>query len=130
MSENMDYMGAIAKAILNSKELQQLEWTQVSVVFEIDDDGYVTGTYGYAYDDAGEWSAVAPDIDEIEEPVVAYREWLRLDGDKGFMKMLFQFDRENSKVNADFEYEDSMRWNVTPANLDKITQELRPNLGD
>eukprot|EP00913_Durusdinium_trenchii_P010530 g9874.t1 len=85
--------------------MQPLEWTEVSIVVEVDDEGYVTGTYGYAYDTAGKPTAVAPDIDEIEEPVVAYREWLRLYDDKGFIKMLFQFNRTNSKVNADFEYE-------------------------
>ncbi len=42
-------MGAIAKAIFNSQEMQQLDWTQASIVFEVDDDGYLTGTYGYVY---------------------------------------------------------------------------------
>jgi len=130
MSENMEYMGAIARAIFNSQEMQPLEWTEVSIVFELDDDGYLTGTYGYAYDTAGKSTAVAPEIDEVEEPVAAYREWLRQDGDKGFIKMLFQFNRTNSKVNADFEYENPARWNVSPANIDKITEELRPKLGD
>ncbi len=130
MSENMEYMGAIAKAIFNSKEMQQLDWTQGSIVFEVDDDGYLTGTYGYAYDTFGKPNAVAPDIDDVEAPVLAYREWLLQKGDKGFIKLLFQFDRVNSKVNADFEYENPARWNVTPANIDRIMDELAPKFGD
>lgn len=130
MSENMEYMGAIAKAIFNSQEMQRLDWTQASIVFEVDDDGYLTGTYGYAYGASGKPNAVAPDIDDVEAPVLAYREWLLQEGDKGFIKLLFQFDRANSKVNADFEYENPARWNVTPANIDRIMDELAPKLGD
>ncbi len=128
MSDNMEYMGHIANAIMVSQDLKEISWKQVSIVFEVDDDGYVTGTYGYAYNGAAAPVAVAPDIDEIEEPVQAYREWLRQDGDKGFAKMLFQFDRENSKVNADFEYDNLARWSVTPANLETVIDELRPRL--
>ncbi|MES5097016.1 hypothetical protein ABUK73_02175 [Agrobacterium sp. BA1120] len=130
MSENMEYMGAIAKAIFNSQEMQRLDWTQASIVFEVDDDGYLTGTYGYAYGTSGKPNAVAPDIDDVEAPVLAYREWLLQEGDKGFIKLLFQFDRVNSKVNADFEYENPARWSVTPANIDRIMDELAPKFGD
>ncbi|HTF66439.1 MAG TPA: hypothetical protein VK638_27525 [Edaphobacter sp.] len=59
-----------------------------------------------------------------------YWEWLRQDGDKGFRKILFQFNRVSRKVNADFEYEDPERWQVTPRNVDDIIPQLRPNLGD
>ena len=90
MSENMRFMGAIAKAVSNSPELQQLKWKTVSVILELDGEGYLSGTYGYAYNISGVSTAVALDIDEVEEPVAAYREWLRRDGDKGFTKMLFQ----------------------------------------
>jgi hypothetical protein len=42
--------------------------------------------------------------------------------------MLFQFNRRNNKVNADFEYDDTDRWKVTPNNLDPMIEELRPKL--
>ena len=118
MSENMEYMGAIAMGIFDSEDLRKADWKQVSIVFEVDADGFVTGTYGYAYDAVGGSFAVAPDIDDVEAPVKAYREWLRQEGDKGFIKMLFQFDRETSKVNANFEFENNARWSVTPANIE------------
>ena len=43
--------------------------------------------------------------------------------------MLLQFNRVTRNVNADFEYENPKRWQVTPKNIDKIVEELRPNLG-
>ena len=68
--------------------------------------------------------------DPIEREVRRYREWLRPQADKGFIKMLFQFNRDTRRANADFEYDDPRRWQVTPANIDTITETLRPSLGD
>jgi hypothetical protein len=62
--------------------------------------------------------------------VNAYREWLRQEGDRGIIKMLFQFNRVTRKVNADFEYDNPSRWLVTPKNLDRMIEELRPKLGE
>ena len=43
-------------------------------------------------------------------------------------KMLFQFNRDTNRVHADFEYEDDSRWAISPANIDTIILELKPNL--
>jgi hypothetical protein len=126
-SENMEYMGNIARAIIDSDELENVDWLSFSIVFEIDADGKVDGTYGYAYDQAGKATPIAPRPREVREPVAAYREWLRQEGDKGIIKMLFQFNRKTRKVNADFEYENADRWKVTPKNVDAMINELRPD---
>ncbi|MEO4000439.1 hypothetical protein [Mesorhizobium sp. CAU 1732] len=130
MSVNMKHASNIAKGVVESIDFNGLEWAEVSVVFQVDDEGFVTNTYGYSYDDDGKPTAIAPDIDNVEEPVRAYREWLRQEGDKGFTRMLFQFNRNTLKVKADFEYDNVARWKVTPANIDTITEELRPRLGE
>ncbi|WFR98769.1 hypothetical protein [Rhizobium tumorigenes] len=36
MSENIEYMGAIAKGIFGSDDLRKADWNQVSIVFEVD----------------------------------------------------------------------------------------------
>lgn len=130
MSENMELMSDIAKAIFNSDELTGIEWTSVSVIFEVNDEGKVDGTYGYAYDQIGKAFPIAPRPREVRQPVAVYREWLRQEGDKGFIKMLFQFNRVTRQVKADFEYDDPSRWQITPKNLDGMIEELRPNLGE
>ncbi|MCX9000019.1 hypothetical protein NOF55_23240 [Rhizobiaceae bacterium BDR2-2] len=128
MSDNLNFMQAIAEGVARSLNAESIEWEEFSVVVEVDDQGYVSGTYGYAYTTAGDPNAIAPDIDDIEDAVRAYWEWLRPSNDKGFIKMPFQANRHTRKVNADFEYENSARWAVTPANVDDITSLLRPNL--
>ncbi len=92
------------------------------------DDGEVSSTYGYAYDASGNWTAISFKPREVRPRVNAYREWLRLEGDKGFIKMLFQFNRETRKVKAEFEYDNADRWKITPENVDAMIDELRPDL--
>ena len=128
MSDNSDFMQAIAEGVARYLNAESIGWEEFSVVVEIDDQGYVSGTYGYAYTTTGDPSAFAPDIDDIEDAVHAYWEWLRPANDKCFIKMLFQANRHTGKVNADFEYDNSARWAVTPANIDNIISLLRPNL--
>lgn len=129
VSENMQHMEAIAHEIANCNELDGIEWVEVSAIFAFDDEGDANESYGYAYDRDGKAHAVTFLYNPIEREVNRYREWLRLEGDKGFIKMLFQFNRETRKVNADFEYDNPTRWQVTPKNIDVIPKELRPDLG-
>ncbi|WP_296734796.1 hypothetical protein [Variovorax sp.] len=132
VSQNMELMGAIAREIVNSGEPQGVDWVEVSAIFSIDADGDVNGSYGYVYDARGQAHAAAFLEDPIEREVKAYRDWLLhkgRKGDKGIIKMLFQFNRQTRRVRADFEYEDPRRWQVTPANLDARVKELRPHLG-
>lgn len=126
---NGDLMAAIAREIVDCGELDGIAWQEVSAVFAVDEDGDVNQSYGYAYDADGTPHAVAFLYDPVEHAVRRYREWLRPQHDKGFIKMLFQFNRVTRKVNAEFEYDDPARWQVTPANVDRVTASLRPKLG-
>ncbi|CAB3861366.1 hypothetical protein [Achromobacter deleyi] len=130
VTQNTALMQAIAREIAHSDELAGIDWVEVTAVFGVDGDGDVNESYGYAYDRAGQPHAVAFLEDPIEREVQRYREWLRPQADKGFIKMLFQFNRDTRRANADFEYDDPRRWQVTPANIDTITETLRPSLGD
>lgn len=130
MSENTELMGEIARVLVSHQKMAGIDWTELTVVFTFDDDGDVNSSYGYAYDAKGDWTAISFRPRDVRPQVNAYREWLRQEGDKGFIKMLFQFNRVTRKVNADFEYDDPSRWQVTPKNVDQMIQELRPNLGE
>jgi hypothetical protein len=130
---NIELMGAIARAILNAisdeNELVGVNWTEFTLIIGFDSDGDIDETYGYAYGPGGASSAFSVTPRLIRPEANAYRERLRLEGDKGMIKMLFQFNRDTRRVNADLEYENPKRWQVTPANIDRIVEELRPNLG-
>jgi hypothetical protein len=43
------------------------------------------------------------------------------------VKILVQFDRDSGKYEVTFEDDDTSRWKVTPANIEQISEELRPN---
>ncbi|OCJ04554.1 hypothetical protein A6U86_30025 [Rhizobium sp. AC27/96] len=127
--QKVERMDAIAREMVNSGELDTIDWVEVSAIFGIDADGDVVESYGYAYDRSGKPHAVAFLTDAVEREVKSYREWLREEHRGDFIKMLFQFNRESRRFNADFEYDNPRRWQVTPRNLETIVEELRPNLG-
>ena len=127
--QNTGGMERIAREMVNSGELDTIDWVEVSAIFGIDADGDVAESYGYAYDRNGKPHAVTFLTDAVEREVKSYREWLKHEHRGDFIRMLFQFNRETRRFNADFEYHDPLRWQVTPKNLEKITGELRPNLG-
>jgi hypothetical protein len=134
---SMEYMGEIARAIIEADDIES-DWDELSLVLGFDDDGTLNETYGYAYDASGDFEAISIRPRLLREPAEAYRQWLmRLRDGKvveaapihdGIIKMLFQFNRRKNKVNADFEYDDTDRWKVTPNNLDAMIEELRPKL--
>ncbi|WP_132412952.1 hypothetical protein [Neorhizobium sp. S3-V5DH] len=128
MAENEKYVGNLVEAIIQSEEIEQQDWEEFSLVLVFEDDD-INQAYGYSYDRSGEWEAIAVRPRLIRSEACDYREWLRQDDKKGVLKMLLQFNKANGKFNVDFEYENSVRWQVTPWNIDTIVDELRPKLG-
>ena len=43
------------------------------------------------------------------------------------MKILVQLSRASGTYEVTFEDDDPARWKVTPANIEQISEELRPN---
>lgn len=134
MSENLEHLSNIARAVIQAEDFLEdrpdFPWSEFSIVFYSNDKGKLGGSFGYAYDASGDYEAFAISVRPIRQIIADYRDWLAKDTDKGFMQMLFQFNRDSGQVQADFEYDDPMRWKVTPNNIDDMIEELRPNLGE
>lgn len=128
MSENMEMLENIARAVRGDINVSRNDWTELSIVFSFEDDGFCPGHFGYAYDEDERTTPFTLDGVDAEISTGNYREWLRQDDDRGMIKMPFQSNRQSRKVQAALEYNSSSRWQVTPANIDVITDELRPNL--
>lgn len=138
--QSVDYMGRIVKVIVQSKDMQDIDWASFSLVMEFDDEGDLSGTYGYAYDAGGGFTAISVRPRLLRETVLPYRRWLDQLSDKapeerppgwnakGMIKMLLQFDRRSNRVNSIFEYNDPDRWQVTPKTLDAMIAALKPKL--
>ncbi len=122
----------IIKAVFESGQMEEdaegRVWSEFSLVMEFRADGSVSGTYGYAYTQTGDWYAIAIKPRLLNSSVKDYLAAMLRPEDGYPVKFLLQFNRDNSRFKTDFEYDDPSRWQVTPANLDRIIQELRPNL--
>ncbi|MBO0664587.1 hypothetical protein LQ948_18730 [Jiella sp. MQZ9-1] len=129
MSNETEYTAGVVREIIASGELDGFNWSEFSLVVGYDKDGDVDQTYGYAYASDGAWRAFAVTPRLVRPSLNRYRERLRQEGDTGIIKLLFQFNRDTGRFNSDFEYENAARWQVTPANIDTIVQDLQPNLG-
>lgn len=100
-------------------------WTTRALVIELNDTT-VDGTFGYVYGDGP--VAVAPDPRGIEPAVADYLAAYCQPGDSLPLSMLVQLDRTTGKYEITPEHADPSRWQVTPANIDTICEELRPHL--
>lgn len=123
MSNNVDLIRAIAETL----EPENLDWVTFSLVVRLDEEGVPVQHYGYAFDHSGRPTAVVADDFVFEKPLLAYLNQKYPDG-KFPVKMLIQFDRNTGRFNIEFEDKDPARWQVTPANIDRIREELRPKL--
>jgi hypothetical protein len=77
----------------------------------------------------GTASAVASRPSGIMRAVQAYLESTYTPQQQPPLKMLVQFDRSGGRYEVTFEDHDAARWKVTPANIEQISEELRPNFG-
>ncbi len=128
MDDGLKLMTNIIREIFDSEKLENVDWTEFSIVFSFDGDGDLYSTYGYQYELSDKWHAFSITARLVENSAMAYERFLRPEGDAPMKKMLFQFNRETNRVNTECEYEDVSRWQVTPANLKTIIEELRPSL--
>jgi hypothetical protein len=133
MSDNFDEIIALVKAVIESdgidEDNEHPNWSEFSIIFETDEDGELFSTYGYVYAADGDWHAASVTEPAVEAALETYLSSMLKRGDKGPVKMLLQFNRDTARFKTDFEYENVGRWQVTPANIDRIVGELRPGLG-
>ena len=130
MSDNNDAIIALINAVIESdgvdEDTEHSTWSTFSIVFEIDEDGDVFSTYGYAYTAEGAWYAVSVTEPAVEETFETYLSSLLKPDDIQPLKMLLQFSRTSGCYKTVLEYENAERWQVTPENIDRIVDELRP----
>lgn len=88
----------------------------------------VQGTHGYAYTGNGGVLAVASRPSGVSPAVLAYLDTHFSADEPVPVQLLVQFDRTSGRYEITFEDTDRTRWKVTPANLDAVTEELRPHL--
>ncbi|WP_406247046.1 hypothetical protein ACI7YT_16565 [Microbacterium sp. M] len=117
-------VGLVRSLVENMRRVDD-DWASFAMVLEFSG-GEVSGSYGYVYSADGKPSATSARPTRIEPAVTAYMESYFQPDDALPVKILIQFDRTSGNYEVTFEDTDVTRWQVTPANIDTIREELRP----
>jgi len=119
---SIELVRAIAQAIEGP-----FDWAAWSVVVRLAG-GRMSGTTAWIY---GADGASAPAVcrpSRIIPALDAYLAWRYPAGEALPVQLLVQLDRTSGRFGIELEDHDANRWQVTPANIDDIAEELRPSL--
>jgi hypothetical protein len=115
----------IAQEIAASKRLDP-NWKSLSMVFTFEDDSLSNFGYCYTGDGPGDWSAFSSRSDELDDDLTKLRQIMKDESKASWHQGLFQLIRDRREMMFEFTYDGETRWKVTPGNLDRMIQELRP----
>ena len=116
----------LIRALIEHMKGARDDWASLAMVIDLRG-GRISGTHGYAYSPDGTTSAVASRPSGIAPAVEAYLGSHHTPKQEPPLKILVQFDRDSGKYEVTFEDDDASRWKVTPANIEQISEALRPN---
>lgn len=121
-----DVATGLIRALIENMRGARDDWASLAVVIDLRG-RRIAGTHGYAYSPDQTVSAVASRPSGIMPAVEAYLESKYPPEKEPPMSILVQVGRDSGTYEVTFEYDDAARWKVTPANLEQIREELRPN---
>lgn len=123
-----DVTADLIRALIANMKGAREDWASLAVVIELSA-GRISATHGYAYSPDGTVSAVASRPSGVKPALDAYLANSYTTDQAPPLKILVQFDRGSGTYELTFEDDDASRWKVTPANIDRIAEELRPTFG-
>jgi len=124
MSRRDELLQNMADEINNDERLGRINWDYISIVVEIN--GRNVSQSGFAYKEK-EIEPVYVDSFDFDDYALELHDEIKQDGYDGFKSMIFQLESSSNKMKCDFEYDDEKRWVVSPDNIEKMKEELRPN---
>lgn len=114
----------IGSMIVQDSRFTEIPWEGISVVTIVEGTSVQMSTY--LYDGAGKPIAKNPGDRELPDKIEELRDAMREPSGREWKAALVQIKRPTMKVTVDFEYDDPLRWKVTPFNLLTKPEELRP----
>jgi hypothetical protein len=81
---------------------------------------------GYSFDAAGEPEPGTPRNRQIDDLFSALQEATEVPGKGRWKSALFRLKRDSMHFGVDFEYDDPLRWKVTPDGMDEKITAIRP----
>jgi hypothetical protein len=120
-----DVTAGLIRALVENMKGAGDDWASLAMVLDLSG-GRIRGTHGYAYSPDGTVSAVASRPSGIRLAVDAYLECYVEPDQEPPLAILVQLGRTSGTYEVTFEHDDAARWKVTPANLETISEVLRP----
>ncbi|HEY5981457.1 MAG TPA: hypothetical protein VIT41_17670 [Microlunatus sp.] len=120
-----DVTADLIRALIENMKGARDDWASLAMVLDLSG-GRIRGTHGFAYSPDGTVSAVASRPSGIKVAVDACLECCLTPDQEPPAAILVQLDRSSGTYEVTFEDVDAARWKVTPANLEKISEDLRP----
>jgi hypothetical protein len=120
-----DVTAGLIRALVENMKGAGDDWASLAMVLDLSG-GRIRGTHGYAYSPDGTASAVASRPSSIRLAVDAYLECYVEPDQEPPVAILVQLGRTSGTYEVTFEHDDAARWKVTPANLETISEVLRP----
>ena len=121
------FMFDAARTLLRDPEVTNHPWTGIAVVFQLPEgDESHRAAFGYRYNNADWEGFLLDNFSAYAEQMLAFRKAAQVPNDKPWCACLMQITREGMKLVCDLEYDDPVRWDVTPNNLETRVEELRP----
>ncbi len=114
----------IGTMIVQDEKYADRDWDGISVV-GIYGEG-ATQISGYSYDANGVPKAGTPRNKDLHYRLRDLHKAMADSGQGDWKTVLIQIRRADMNVKMDFEYENPLRWKVTPKNLKTMPAQLRP----
>lgn len=114
----------IGSMIVQDRVLSDQPWDALSLVTVVE--GTSVQVSAYRYDGAGKPTPRNPGDNRLFDKFEELRDAMREPGGREWKTALVQIKRPAMKITVDFEYDDPMRWKVTPFNVETKPEELRP----
>ena len=118
------YVAEIAQLLLQSEKLAG-DWDAAALSVILDGQDYDAS--GFKYSANGTITPFAPRERALYQKLIAYRDFqTQHSGDRPWKACLIQIDRVANSFEITVEYDDPLRWKITPKNLAEMRMSLRP----
>lgn len=114
----------IGSLIVHNDRYTSRDWDGLAVTVIVEPG--VTQISGYSYRDGQPPETASPGLGVLADKFEELCEVMPTPDGRKWKTALVQIRRETGKFTIDYEYNNPMRWKVTPSNIATLPEEMRP----
>jgi hypothetical protein len=115
----------LGEAVTQDPSFTAVPWSGISLVSIIGNGASQLSGYWYAEDGSAE--PELPSDEEILDLFVELQRSTAVPGKGVWKTCLFRIRRNGMRMTVDFDYDNPLRWKVTPGNMDTLVPGMRPD---